>query len=295
MHVQAADQEQLLRDLLMSQSMVICLFHLCYIYNTMEIWLTDRLRLAALLAACALLASIEHLIPLFRYRPGRFRRAGPNLILAAGVLLTNLAFASITASLSGVVIRRGISLLGGLHLHPWILLLTGVAGLDFSAYIAHVLLHKLPLGWRFHRVHHSELEVDVTTAFRQHPGETVWRSLWQCFGTAVLGLPFWILPLYLSFSSLNALLEHANVRVGERFDRLLRVLIVTPNMHKVHHSRVASETDSNYSNIFSIWDRLFGTYNSPQDCRNLSYGLDGFDDSQKQHFKELVLEPFRRS
>jgi sterol desaturase/sphingolipid hydroxylase (fatty acid hydroxylase superfamily) len=261
----------------------------------MELWLTDRLRLAALLAACALLASMELLIPLFRYRPGRLRRAVPNLVLAAGVFVTNLAFASITAAVSGVVTRRGISLLQGLHPRPWILLLLGVAGLDFSAYIAHRLLHKLPLGWKFHRVHHSELEVDVTTAFRQHPGETLWRSLWQCLGTVILGLPFWILPLYLSLSSLNALLEHANVRVGRRMDRFLRVLIVTPNMHKVHHSRVASETDSNYSNIFSVWDRLFGTYNGLENCRGLRYGLDGFDDKQNQKLKQLIMEPFRRS
>src|SRR5215467_7564152 len=226
----------------------------------MEFWLTNRARLGVLLAACTLLASVEFLVPLFRFRPGRFARALPNLVLAGGVVLTNYAFASITASLGGVVTRRGIGLLGRLDLHPWTLLLLGVAGLDFLAYAAHLLLHKLALGWRFHRVHHSEPEVDVTTAFRQHPGETLWRSLWQCIGMVFLGLPFWVLPLYLSLSSLNALLEHANIKVDERFDRFLRLLVVTPNMHKIHHSRITRETDSNYSNVLSVWDRLFGTY-----------------------------------
>jgi sterol desaturase/sphingolipid hydroxylase (fatty acid hydroxylase superfamily) len=167
-------------------------------------------------------------------------------------------------------------------------------GLDFSAYIAHLLLHKLPLGWRFHRVHHSELEVDVTTAFRQHPGETLWRSLWQCVAMVAFGWPFWVLPVYLSVSSLNALLEHANLRVHDSVDRFLRLLIVTPNMHKIHHSRVVGETDSNYSNIFSIWDRLFGTYTGRAEYQTLNYGLDGFDSRQKQRLMALITEPFRR-
>ena len=261
----------------------------------MELWLSDRSRLAILLVACALLCSIEVLVPLFRYRAGRLRRAAPNLMLATGVVLTNLAFASITASVSAIVTRHGAGLLGRTHLPSWVLLILGVAGLDFFAYIAHVLLHKLPLGWRFHRVHHSELEVDVSTAFRQHPGETLWRLLWQCAGIAVFGLPFWIVALYLGLSSLNALLEHANVRMSEWLDRHLRVLIVTPNMHKIHHSRLAGETDSNYSNIFSFWDRLCRTYTARVDFRSLRYGLDGADDSRRQKLKGLIMEPFRGS
>jgi sterol desaturase/sphingolipid hydroxylase (fatty acid hydroxylase superfamily) len=195
---------------------------------------------------------------------------------------------------SAVVIRRGMGLFPGTHLRPWALMLLGIAGLDFSAYVAHLLLHKIPLGWRFHRVHHSELEVDVTTAFRQHPGETLWRSLWQCIGMVAFGLPFWVLPVYLSVSSLNALLEHANLRMHGSVDSFLRLLFVTPNMHKIHHSRVVGETDSNYANIFSIWDRLFGTYTRRAEYQTLSYGLDGFDSRQKQRLMALIIEPFQR-
>src|SRR5581483_5069233 len=164
----------------------------------MELWLTDRFRLGLLLAVCALLASVEALAPLFLYRRGRLRRALPNLALSVGVVLTNLALASLMASFSALVTRNKVGLLAGIRSHPWILMAAGVAGLDLFGYFAHLLLHKIPLGWKFHRVHHSELEVDVTTAFRQHPGETLWRALWQCLGIAVFGLPFWIVPLYLS-------------------------------------------------------------------------------------------------
>ena len=242
-----------------------------------------------------MLWSIETLVPLFRYRSGRWRRAAPNLVLAAALIFANLALASMTAALSAAVVRNNFGLLSSLHSHPWILALLGVAGLDLFAYIAHVLLHKISLGWKFHRVHHSEIEVDVTTAFRQHPGETVWRVLWQAAGTAVFGLPFWVVTLYASVSALNAMAEHANVRLSERMDRWIRFLIVTPNMHKIHHSRVVGETDSNYSNIFSIWDRLFHTHIASTDYLTLTYGLEGFDDPQMQTLAALIREPFRRS
>src|SRR5262249_50593187 len=233
------------------------------------------------------------MIPLVRYRAGRIRRAFPNLLLSADVLIGNLVLASVTAALGALVTRWHFGLLGRAHLPPWVLLVLGLMGLDFFAYVAHVLLHKVPLGWRFHRVHHSEPEVDVTTAFRQHPGETLWRFMGQCAGIAVFGLPFWVVPLYLSVSSLNALLEHANVRVAARIDKGLRWVMVTPNMHKIHHSRVSAQTDSNYSNIFSVWDRLFDTYTKHVNVEQLRYGLDGFDESQKQTAAALVVEPFR--
>src|SRR5262249_9127599 len=137
----------------------------------MEIWVTDRSRVLVLLVACTLLSSLELVIPLVRYRAGRIRRAFPNLLLSAGVLIGNLVLASVTAALGAIITRWHFGLLGRAHLPPWVLLVLGLMGLDFFAYVAHVLLHKVPLGWRFHRVHHSEPEVDVTTAFRQHPGE----------------------------------------------------------------------------------------------------------------------------
>jgi sterol desaturase/sphingolipid hydroxylase (fatty acid hydroxylase superfamily) len=259
----------------------------------MEIWVTDRSRVMLPLVACALLSSFELLIPLFRYRAGRIRRALPNLLLSAGVLGGNLALASATAALCAIVTRWRFGMLGRAHLAPWVLLVLGVMGLDLSAYVAHILLHKVPVGWRFHRVHHSEPEVDVTTAFRQHPGETLWRFMVQCVGIVVLGLPFWVVPLYLSVSSLHALLEHANVRVAFRIDKWLRLVMVTPDMHKIHHSCVSVQTDSNYSNIFSLWDRLFGTYTKHVNVERLRYGLDGFDESQKQTAAALIVEPFR--
>jgi sterol desaturase/sphingolipid hydroxylase (fatty acid hydroxylase superfamily) len=171
-------------------------------------------------------------------------------------------------------------------------LILGVAALDFFGYLAHLALHKSWLGWQFHRVHHSEKAVDVTTAFRQHPGETVWRILWQLAAIVVFGLPLWVVVIYLTLSGLNAQLEHANIQLSDRVDGLLRLLIVTPNMHKTHHSRLQLETDTNYSNIFSFWDRLCGTYTPQVNFKELRYGLDGFDDADKQTLRSLLKIPF---
>ena len=172
----------------------------------------------------------------------------------------------------------------------WAKVIAGIIALDLFAYVAHVLLHKTPFAWRFHRVHHSDEAVDVTTAFRQHPGETIWRVLWQLPAIVLLGLPLWIVAVYLTISAANAQLEHANIRVPETLDRRLRLLFVTPNMHKVHHSRLQPETDSNYANIFSVWDRLFGTYTRSVDFETLRYGLD--DIADRETFARLLRMPF---
>lgn len=256
----------------------------------MNILLSEPSRVLLLVIGCAVLWSLESLLPLFRFRDRRLRRALPNIGLTVLLLLTNLALSFAAAAVANFAISHRVGLLFLLELPVWANVLAGIAALDFFAYIAHVLLHKTPLAWRFHRVHHSEEEVDVTTAFRQHPGESVWRVLWQLPAIVLFGLPLWMVVVYLTISAANAQLEHANVRVPEPLDRLLRLLVVTPNMHKVHHSRLQPETDSNYANIFSVWDRLFGTYTSGIDFGALRYGLDDADD--RATFAGLLRMPF---
>jgi len=258
----------------------------------MQVVLTDQGRLLMLIVLCGLLWALESIIPLYRFRYSRVRHAMPNIALTLMLVITNLSLSFSSAYLAGFSVRNGIGLFAFLGLPSWSQIIFGVLALDLFAYFAHVLLHKSWLGWQFHRVHHSENAVDVTTAFRQHPGETVWRILWQLIAIVVFGVPLWIVVVYLILSGLNAELEHANIRLNSRVDRLLRLLVVTPNMHKVHHSRDQRETDSNYSNIFSLWDRLFGTYTSSIDFRRLNYGLDGFDVKERQTLTALLKMPF---
>ena len=254
--------------------------------------LTDQMRLFVLVGVCGLLWSLESFAPLYQYRKSRLRHAVPNVGLTVLLVLTNLALSFSSVYLSAFTVRHEAGLLALFSPPVWFRAILGVVALDLFAYFAHVLLHKSWLGWQFHRVHHSENAVDVTTAFRQHPGETVWRTLWQLAAILVFGIPLWVVLIYLILSALNAQFEHANIKVNGKLDRLLRLLVVTPPMHKVHHSRNQMQTDSNYSNIFSLWDRVFGTYTSEVNFRSLRYGLDGFDVKDRQTLRGLLKMPF---
>lgn len=258
----------------------------------MEILLTAQVRLAFLVLLYGLLWSIESLAPLYQQHGSRVRHALPNVALTVILVLTNLALSFSSAYLAALTSRNGVGLLTAFTLAPWAHALLGIVALDLFGYFAHLLLHKSWLGWQFHRVHHSENAVDVTTAFRQHPGETIWRLGWQLAAIVVFGIPLWIVVIYLSLSALNAQFEHANVRLNYRLDRVFRLLFVTPHMHKVHHSRDQKETDSNYSNMFSFWDRVFGTYTREVDFQKLHYGLDGFDLQDRQSLRGLLRMPF---
>ena len=258
----------------------------------MPLWFSDQTRLVMLVISCAVLWCVESVVPLYIYDRRRLRRALPNIALATMLVLSNLALSFGAATVANFVISKEIGLLFLWHPSTWLLAILGILALDLFAYFAHVLLHKAWLGWQFHRVHHSDKEVNVTTAFRQHPGETVWRILWQVLAIGIFGIPFWVVVVYLMISTVNAQLEHTNVKLIEPLDRALRLLFVTPNMHKVHHSREQVETDTNYSNIFSIWDRIFGTYTPKVLFDRLRYGLDGFDDEKKQSLSSLLVIPF---
>jgi len=258
----------------------------------MQVVLIDQGRFVMLIVLCGLLWALESVIPLYRFHYNRVRHAMPNVALTLMLVITNLSLSFSSAYLAGFSVRNGVGLFIFPGLPSGAQIIFGVLALDLFAYSAHVLLHKSWLGWQFHRVHHSENAVDVTTAFRQHPGETIWRILWQLAAIMVFGIPLWIVVVYLILSGVNAELEHANIRLNSRVDRLLRLLVVTPNMHKVHHSRDQRETDSNYSNIFSLWDRLFATYTSTMDFRRLNYGLDGFDVKERQTLPALLKMPF---
>jgi sterol desaturase/sphingolipid hydroxylase (fatty acid hydroxylase superfamily) len=254
--------------------------------------LSDQTRLLALFIGAIVLWCVESQVPLYRDQRHRLRRVLPNIGLTGLLILTNLALSVVTASVANFANSKRLGLFFLLGTPIWLTALCGIIALDLFTYFAHVFMHKTSLGWRFHRVHHSDKEVNVTTAFRQHPGETVWRILWYVLAIATFGIPPWVVVVYLVVSTLNAQLEHTNIRLFDPLDRVLRLFFVTPNMHKVHHSREQTETDSNYSNIFSVWDRIFGTYTPTVNFGRLSYGLEGFDDAKKQTFPALLKLPF---
>jgi sterol desaturase/sphingolipid hydroxylase (fatty acid hydroxylase superfamily) len=133
--------------------------------------------------------------------------------------------------------------------------------------------------------------VDVTTGLRQHPLETVHRFVFLVLGVVILGAPLSVIVIYQTVSALNALLEHSNIQFNKKLDRVLSLIFVTPNFHKVHHSVSAEHSNANFGNIFSLWDRLFGTHKHIETPANLRYGLDG---ENRSGIGRLLLAPFRR-
>jgi sterol desaturase/sphingolipid hydroxylase (fatty acid hydroxylase superfamily) len=166
--------------------------------------------------------------------------------------------------------------------------------LDFAAYVAHVTMHKVPVFWRFHRVHHSDPAVDVTTALRQHPGETLIRYMFMALFALPLGASVASFAIYRLASALGAILEHANIKIPARLDDALSLITTWPTLHKAHHSRDQRLTDTNYGNIFSIWDRLFRTFTPVRQSSAVVYGLEGSDDPRLQTTRALLMTPFRR-
>jgi sterol desaturase/sphingolipid hydroxylase (fatty acid hydroxylase superfamily) len=248
-----------------------------------------------IVAVMAVVALIEVAMPL-RDRSGWNRaRVRSNLALTLITFATNAGF---NALLVAALLRAelaGFGPLRALSLPPAVEIAVVVLVLDLTFYISHVAMHHVPAFWRFHRVHHSDPLVDVTTTIRQHPGEGVIRYAFLAITAIALGASPYAFAVYRLWSALNGLLEHANVRVAPKLDALLATIITTPNMHKVHHSRVPHETNSNYGNIFSIFDRALGTFTPTQRGLNVNYGLDELDHEHEQTTPALLGLPFRRS
>lgn len=224
----------------------------------------------------------ESAAPLFRFRYTKWRHALVNLFFTATTIVVNFALAFLLLLASDWTVANGVGVLQWVPgLPPAAQLLVGLLLLDLvSAWLAHWVQHKTPLLWRLHLIHHSDREIDTTTANRHHPGESVVRFGFTTLGVLVAGAPMWMVFLYQSLSVVLSQFNHANIALPARLDRALSWVIVTPDMHHVHHHFVLPYTDSNYGNVFSVWDRLFGTFQR-LDREALVYGVDTHLDARE--------------
>ena len=164
----------------------------------------------------------------------------------------------------------------------------------FGAYLVHWVEHKVKFLWKFHLVHHSDTHVDVTTGLRHHPGEALFRMLFTILGVVVVGAPIWLVFVYQTCSVFFTHFNHANISMPSSLDMALSWVLVTPNMHKVHHHYKQPYTDANYGNIFAIWDRLFGTFAQINDSTKLTYGIDThMNPKEHEDVVNLLKIPFQ--
>ncbi len=251
------------------------------------------LGLAPVLVGMTVLMVIELFIPLHPRGKLNDTHLGPNLTLTFITFLTNFVFNTAILVLLAWLDALHVGLLRQFMLGPAALLALSIVLLDLCTYIAHVSMHKVPFFWRFHCVHHSDPALDVTTTIRQHPGESLIRYVFMAVPAIVLGVSPAAFVAYRVTSTLIGLTEHSNIRLPLRLDIFLSWFTTSPNMHKVHHSRTRCFTDSNYGNILSLWDRIFGTFTPAKIGTDVDFGLDGFDDSATQTTVGLLVLPGR--
>jgi len=254
---------------------------------TVREFLTNLSIILSVMAAGTLL---EVAVPMFAASPWNRGRRAANMGLTAVSFISNWLLASIAAALA--LTLRPAGLLAGFPL--WLNIVVGVVALDFSVgYLSHRAMHMWPVMWRFHQIHHSDPFVDVTTTYRTHPVETVWRFLFAVVPIWILGIPAAAVVVQRLLQATNGVLEHANVRLWAPLDRALSLLVVTPNVHKIHHSREVAEANSNYANLLTVYDRLLGTFTPAERAASVVYGLDDADPGVLGSFPGLLSMPFR--
>jgi sterol desaturase/sphingolipid hydroxylase (fatty acid hydroxylase superfamily) len=252
-------------------------------------------RMIILLGGMIIFWIAEGYYPLFQHSYRRYKHAGVNLLFLVTTIILNLVFGIATIAVCTFVVNHHIGLLQWVHFPVWAVILIGLLLGDlFSQYIPHYIMHKIKWMWKFHMVHHSDTHVDVTTGTRHHPGEWLFRETFMIVGVLVMGMPVWLYFLYRSTAALFTYFNHANIIVPEWIDRPISWIFVSPNMHKVHHHYKRPYTDSNYSNIFSLWDRIFATFQYT-DPRTLRYGLDVLDDSTDENLGYQFGIPFNKA
>jgi len=253
-------------------------------------FLTNVFIIFAVMAAGAL---VELAVPLFAAPASQRERRTANVGLTMLGLLVNWLLVSCAAVLS--LWLQPSSLGAMLGIPRVIQIVAGVVLLDFfTGYVAHRTMHMLPGLWRAHKIHHSDSFVDVTTFLRMHPIELLWRYAFVLVSVLIFGIPAEAVIIQRLLQVTNGILEHANVRLPRRIEGVLSLVWVTPNVHKVHHSRVSEETNSNYGNLLSVYDRLLGTFLPPARAETVVYGLDETDDTQASTVRGLLWMPFQR-
>src|SRR4051794_1277997 len=254
------------------------------------------IRLGAALGIFAAMAFWEVLAPRRTWRVGRAARWPGNLgILLLDAALVRLLLPVAAVGVAAIAAQRGWGLL---NITPWPRVLEGLLGflaLDLAIYAQHVAFHKVPLFWRLHRMHHADLDIDVTTGLRFHPIEILLSMLLKMAVVVLIGVPAVAVIAFEVMLNATSMFNHSNAAMPSWLDRILRLAMVTPDMHRVHHSVLRYETDSNFGFNLPWWDRLFGTYRAEPEAghQSMTIGLPVFRDPRELRIDRLITQPFR--
>ena len=254
------------------------------------------IRLSCFLGVLLLMVLWEILTPRRPQVVGRGLRWPNNLgLVVLDTLVVRLLFPFAAVGMAFLAERHAWGLFNLVPLPAWITIPTAVLLLDLIIYGQHVMFHAVPVLWRLHRMHHADLEFDVTTGLRFHPAEIVLSMLIKLAVVAALGVPPLAVLVFEVVLNATSMFNHGNIRIPSRLDRWLRFVIVTPDMHRVHHSIDRRETDSNFGFNVPWWDRLFGTYRAQPALGHagMTLGIDRFRAPRELWLDRMLVQPLR--
>ncbi|NBL64877.1 sterol desaturase [Flavobacterium sp. NST-5] len=254
-------------------------------------------RALILVGGIAVFWLIENTFPLFHFDYKKWNHAGINIFFTITTIIVNFVLAFLLLLSADWAVAKKFGVLQWLPQIPlWLFALIGLLILDLiGAYLAHLVQHKTKFLWRFHLIHHTDTWIDTTSANRHHPGESIIRFIFTVLAVLISGSPMWLVFLYQSMSVIFSQFNHANLSLPQKLDKFISFFIVSPNMHKVHHHYQLPYTDSNYGNIFSIWDRMFGTFLTLEKSK-IIYGVDThMNPEEHNQLSSLINIPFWKS
>jgi sterol desaturase/sphingolipid hydroxylase (fatty acid hydroxylase superfamily) len=254
------------------------------------------LRFGVFAGVLAAMAAWEIIAPRRLQEIGRRRRWPSNLgLVLVDTLLVRLLFPSAAVGVALVAEAQGWGLFSVLRLPEWFTVFASVILLDLAIYLQHVLFHAVPVLWRLHRMHHADLEFDVTTGVRFHPIEILLSMAIKLAVVAALGTPAVAVLIFEVLLNATSMFNHGNVRLARRLDEALRWIVVTPEMHRVHHSIEQRETNSNFGFNLPWWDRIFGTYRAQPHAghERMTIGIAQFRNPEELRLDRMLGQPFR--
>ena len=252
-------------------------------------------RLGAFASGFLVIALCEVMAPRRALSLDRLSRWPGNVgVVVLDTLLVRVLFPTATVGVALMAEARGWGLFNLISLPAAVSVIASVLLLDLAIWAQHVLFHWLPILWRLHRMHHADLDVDVTTGIRFHPLEILLSLFIKFAVVTALGAPALAVLIFEVLLNLSSMFNHANIRLAPRLDRIARLLVVTPDMHRVHHSISRLETDSNFGFNFPWWDRLFGTYRAQPEAGHdaMIIGIEGFRNARELRLDRMLLQPF---
>ena len=255
-----------------------------------------EVRFGIFLGVFALVAVAEAVLPRRRRDFSRLARWPGNIaIVVLNTVVLRLVFPVAAMGLALVAKDNGWGLLNMGALPPWLAVVIAIVVLDCAIYLQHVMVHAVPVLWRLHRMHHADQDFDVTTGARFHPLEILLSMVIKLAVVAALGPPALGVLLFEVLLNATAMFNHGNLKIPPAVDRVVRLVMVTPDMHRVHHSDIPAETNSNFGFNTPWWDRLFGTYRAQPEAGHeaMTIGLHEFREPADQRLDKMLLQPFK--